>query len=105
MIDLRTLQIVLGGDVGALYAAVYDENGQPRDNAEIFQEPGIFRLNPEKPFGGRLILGAKSILRSALDIAVDEDGVPLLHEGDASPSCRLGALGSTGAGSIPIVWV
>jgi hypothetical protein len=77
-----TVITVPGGDVGALYAAVYDENGEPRDNVEIVLEPGVFSLEEEslegeaRPFGGSLVLGDNTILRSTLDLPLNEDGVP-----------------------------
>ena len=51
-----TVITVPGGDVVALYAAVY-KSGKPRNNVEINLEPGVYVLDPSKPFGGRLILG------------------------------------------------
>jgi hypothetical protein len=77
-----TLITVPGGDVGALYAAVYEENGEPRDNVEIVLEPGVFSLEEKspggdvRPFGGSLVLGDNTILRSTLDLPLNEDGVP-----------------------------
>jgi hypothetical protein len=72
-----TVIAVPGEDVAALYAAVYDENGRPRDNVTIDLAPGVFRLDPYRPFGGRLVLGAKTILRSTLKMTVDDKGVPV----------------------------
>ncbi|MCB9101233.1 MAG: hypothetical protein H6632_16970 [Anaerolineales bacterium] len=69
---------VPGGDVAALYNAVYDENGSPRNNVEINLEPGVFQLDPAQPFGGRLVLGEKTTLRSTLEMAVDANGVPMV---------------------------
>jgi len=74
-----TVITVPGGDVAALYAAAYDENGRPRDNVTIDLAPGVFRLDPFRPFGGRLVLGEKTILRSALKMAVDDKGVPVVN--------------------------
>jgi hypothetical protein len=77
-----TVITVPSGDVDALYAAVYDENGRPRDNVEIVLEPGVFFLEEEslegeaRPFGGSLVLGDNTILRSTLDLPLNEDGVP-----------------------------
>jgi hypothetical protein len=71
---------VPGGDVAALYEAVYDEHGRPRDNVTIDLAPGVFRLDPSGPFGGRLVLGNKTILRSTLKMALDGEGVPLVDE-------------------------
>ena len=71
---------VPGGDVAALYEAVYDEHGRPRDNVTIDLAPGVFRLDPSRPFGGRLVLGNKTILRSTLRMALDGEGVPLVDE-------------------------
>jgi len=73
-----TVITVPGGDVAALYKAVYDESGRPRDNVTIDLVPGVFRLDPSQPFGGRLVLGAKTILRSTLKMAVDDRGVPVV---------------------------
>src|SRR5438552_1691790 len=75
-----TIITVSGGDVEALYAAVYDEHGRPRDNVEINLEPGVFILSPSKPYDGRLVLGDQSILRSTFGMAVDGNGVPELNE-------------------------
>jgi len=76
---MTTVITVPGGDVEALYAAVY-ENGMPRNNVEINLEPGDFVLDPSKPFGGRLVLGEKTTLRSTLEMAVDANGVPLVGD-------------------------
>jgi sugar lactone lactonase YvrE len=82
---------VPGGDVEALYAAVYDEDGQPRDNVEIVLEPGVFFLEEEdRPFGGRLILGDNTILRSSLDLSLNDDFVPTGEDPcptGAEPAC------------------
>jgi hypothetical protein len=67
------------GDVEALYAAVY-ENGMPRNNVEINLEPGVFQLDPSQPFGGRLVLGEATTLRSTLEMDVDANGVPVVDE-------------------------
>lgn len=69
---------VPAGDVEALYDAVYERNGQPRDNVEINLEAGVFTLDPIKPFGGRLILGDNTTLRSSLEMAVDANDLPLV---------------------------
>jgi hypothetical protein len=52
----------------------------PRDDVTIHLAPGVFRLAPSQPFGGRLALGARTILRSTLRMAVDGEGVPLVDE-------------------------
>jgi hypothetical protein len=76
-----TIITVPSGDVVALYAAVYDESGQPRDNAKIFLEPGNYELNASMgPFGGRLVLGERTVLYSTLRMAVDGNGVPLVDD-------------------------
>lgn len=68
-------------DVDALYAAVYDESGEPRDNVTIFLEPGVYVLDKDSgPFDGRLVLGDNTILQSALRMEVDDNGVPLVDE-------------------------
>jgi hypothetical protein len=70
--------------VDELYAAVYDEDGQPRDDVEIILVPGpggdVLTLDPfpSRPFGGRLVLGKNTVLRSSLEMAVDEYGAPTL---------------------------
>jgi hypothetical protein len=74
-----TVITVPGGDVEALYAAVY-ESGMPRNNVEINLEPGVFRLDPSQPFDGRLVLGEKTTLRSTFEMAVDANGVPVVDE-------------------------
>ena len=86
-----TVITVPGGDVAALYAAVYDENGRPRDNVAIDLAPGVFRLDPSQPFGGRLVLGHKTILRSTLKMAVDDKGVPVVNENDEPTVLEEGA--------------
>jgi hypothetical protein len=78
--DDVTVIAVPSGDVDALYAAVYDENGEPRDNVEIVLEAGDFQLDSSKPSGGRLVLGDNTILRSTLRMAVDGDGVPVVDD-------------------------
>jgi len=75
-----TVITVPGGDVAALYEAVYDENGRPRDNVAIDLAPDVFHLDPSGPFGGRLVLGNKTILRSTLKMAVDDKSVPVVDE-------------------------
>ena len=82
---------VPGGDVAALYAAVYDEKGRPRDNVAIDLAPGVFRLDPSQSFGGRLVLGAKTILRSTLKMAVDANGVPVVDENGEPTVLKEGA--------------
>jgi hypothetical protein len=73
---------VPSGDVEALYAAVYDDSGRPRDNVEIVLEPGVLFLEEEsrdgeaRPFGGSLVLGDNTILRSTLELPLNEDFVP-----------------------------
>jgi hypothetical protein len=73
--------VVPGGDVDALYAAVYDESGMPRDNVKIFLEPGVYALDTNsRPFDGRLVLGDSTSLESTLRMAVDDGGVPLFDD-------------------------
>ena len=95
-----TIITVPRGDVEALYAALYGENGAPRDNVEINLEAGVFILDPSKPFDGRLVLGDKSILRSTLKMAVDDNGVPELNENDEPIVLQEGAK-IDGSGLIP----
>ena len=75
-----TVITVPGGDIEALYDAVYDQNRQPRDSVEINLEAGVFALDPSKPFDGRLVLGDNTTLRSSLEMAVDANGIPLVDE-------------------------
>ena len=74
---------VPAGDVPALYRAVYEESGEPRDNVRIMLEPGVFLLDPSQHFGGRLLLGKKTILQSTLAMAVDANGVPVIDANGA----------------------
>ena len=82
---------VPGGNVAALYAAVYDENGMPRSHAEITLEPGLYVLDPSKPFDGRLVLGERSILRSSFKMALDANGVPQVSESNEPIVLHAGA--------------
>lgn len=77
-----TVITVPSGDVDALYDAVYDQNGLPRDKVEINVEPGIYALDPDQPFDGRLVLGEKTILRSTLEMELDANGVPLVDNNE-----------------------
>jgi hypothetical protein len=67
--------------VDELYAAVYDEHGAPRDNVLINLEAGTYPLDPSKPFDGRLVLGARTILRGGFVMDVDANGVPKVSNG------------------------
>jgi len=75
-----TVITVSAGDINTLYDAVYDENSRPRDNVKIILEPGVYYLDPSRPFDGRLAMGKNTILRSTLRMAVDDNGVPVVDE-------------------------
>jgi hypothetical protein len=80
-VEARTATIIVpSGDVGALYAAVYDEDGTPRDHVAIILEAGTYELDPSEPFEGRLVLGDRSVLKSTLIMEKDEDGVPIVSD-------------------------
>lgn len=76
--------IIMVDDVEGLYDAVYDEYGVPRDNVEINLAEGTYQLDPSKPFDGRLVLGDKTVLKSAFTMAVDGNGVPMVSGNEPS---------------------
>jgi hypothetical protein len=100
-----SVMTVPGGDVAALYEAVYDENGRPRDNVTIDLATGVFRLDTSQPFGGRLVLGNKTILRSTLKMAVDDRGVPVVNENDEPTVLEEGAKIDSGELAPPVAFI
>jgi hypothetical protein len=77
--EIETLDTFFVSTVSGLYGAVYDENGLPRDNADIILDMGNYVLDPTALFEGRLVLGDNTTLRSTLDMEEGPNGSPMVE--------------------------